>query len=92
MIQFGYRTPGLKALSFREKVQLAADLGLPVIEVARTEFASLEDCKELKGASAELGVEVTSMGGAMGLCNPDSPGRDPGTARVRARRVRGVGC
>ena len=70
MIRFGYRTPGLKALSFREKVQLAADLGLPAIEVARTEFASLEDCKELKAASAELGVEVTSMGGAMGLCNP----------------------
>ena len=92
MIRFGYRTPGLRELSFRQKAQLAVDLGLPVIEAARTEFASLEDCKELKAASAELGVEVTSMGGAMGLCNPALREEILGTARVCARRVRGVGC
>ena len=70
MIRFGYRTPGLRALSFREKVQLAGDLELPVIEVARTEFETLADCRELNEACAELGVEVTSMGGAMNLCDP----------------------
>ena len=70
MIRFGYRTPGLRELSFRQKAQLAADLGLPAIEVARTEFATLDDCRELRDACAELGVEVTSVGGAMTLCNP----------------------
>ena len=50
MIRFGYRTPGLRELSFREKAQLAADLGLPVIEVARTEFSTLADCDELNEA------------------------------------------
>ena len=80
MIRIGYRTPGLKALSFREKVQLAADLGLPVIEVARTEFASLEDCKELKAASAEFGRRGDVHGRRNGPVQPDSPGRDTGTA------------
>ena len=70
MIRFGYRTPGLRELSFREKAQLAADLALPAIEVARTEFDSLGDCDELNAACAELGVEVTSVGGAMTLCDP----------------------
>ena len=70
MIRFGYRTPGLRELSFREKAQLAADLGLPVIEAARTEFATLDDCRELRDACGELGVEVTSVGGAMNLCDP----------------------
>ena len=70
MIRFGYRTPGLKALSFRQKAQLAADLGLTVIEVARTEFATLDDCDELNAACAALGVAVTSVGGAMNLCDP----------------------
>ena len=70
MIRFGYRTPGLKALSFRQKAQLAADLELPAIEVARTEFDSLDDCDDLNAACAELGVEVTSVGGAMTLCDP----------------------
>ena len=69
VIRFGYRTPGLRELSFRQKVQLAADLWLPAIEVARTEFAALDDCDELNEACAELGVEVTSMGGAMNLCD-----------------------
>ena len=64
MIRFGYRTPGLKALSYWEKAQRTAALGLPVIEVARTEFASLDDCDELDAACAELGVAVTSVGGA----------------------------
>ena len=70
MIRFGYRTPGLKALSFRQKAQLAADLALPVIEVARTEFDTLDDCREMREACADLGVEITSMGGAMNLCDP----------------------
>lgn len=70
MIRFGYRTPGLRELSFREKAQLAADLALPAIEVARTEFDSLGDCDELNAACADLGVEVTSVGGAMTLCDP----------------------
>ena len=70
LIRLGYRTPGLRGLSFREKAQLAADLGLPVIEVARTEFASLDDCRELRDACGELGVAVTSVGGAMNLCDP----------------------
>ena len=70
MIRFGYRTPGLKSLSFREKAQLAADLGLPAIEVARTEFATLDDCRELRDACGDLGVEVTSVGGAMNLVDP----------------------
>lgn len=70
MIRFGYRTPGLRELSFRQKAQLAADLGLPVIEVARTEFETLDDCRELRDACGELGVQVTSVGGAMNLCDP----------------------
>ena len=70
MIRLGYRTPGLKGLSFREKAQLAADFELPAIEVARTEFATLDDCRELRDACGELGVEVTSVGGAMNLCDP----------------------
>ena len=48
MLRFGYRTPGLRELSFRQKAQLAADLGLPVIEAARTEFETLADCDKLK--------------------------------------------
>ncbi|MDE2815082.1 MAG: sugar phosphate isomerase/epimerase [Chloroflexota bacterium] len=70
MIRFGYRTPGLRELSFRQKAQLAADLGLPVIEVGRPEFATLDDCRELRDACGELGVEVTSVGGSMNLCDP----------------------
>ncbi len=70
MIRFGYRTPGLKAFSFREKVELASALDLPAIEVARTEFETLADCDELNAACAEFGVEVTSVGGAMTLCDP----------------------
>ena len=70
MIRFGYRTPGLRELSFRQKAQLAADLGLPVIEVGRPEFASLDDCRELRDACGELGVAVTSVGGSMNLCDP----------------------
>lgn len=70
MIRFGYRTPGLRELSFWQKAQLAADLGLPVIEVGRPEFASLDECRELRDACGELGVEVTSMGGSMNLCDP----------------------
>ena len=56
MIRIGYRTPGLRELSFWEKAQLAADLGLPVIVAARTEFAALDDCRDLWDACAELGV------------------------------------
>ena len=56
MIRFGYRTPGLRELSFRQKAQLAVDLGLPVIEAARTEFETLDDCRDLWDACAELGV------------------------------------
>ena len=37
------------------------DLGLPVIEAARTEFATLDDCRELLDACGELGVEVISL-------------------------------
>jgi len=70
MIRFGYRTPGLRELSFWQKAQLAADLGLPVIEVGRPEFATLDDCRELRDACGELGVEVTSVGGSMNLCDP----------------------
>ncbi len=70
MIRFGYRTPGLKAFSFWEKVELASALDLPAIEVARTEFDSLADCDALNAACAEFGVEVTSVGGAMTLCDP----------------------
>ena len=70
MLRFGYRTPGLRELSFREKAQLAADLGLPVIEVGRPEFATLDECRELRDACGELGVEVTSVGGSMNLCDP----------------------
>ena len=53
---------GLRELSFREKAQLAVDLGLPVIEAARTEFETLNDCRELRDACGELDVEGTFVG------------------------------
>jgi len=69
-MKIGYRTPGLRDLSFEQKLQLANDLDLQAIEVATREFGSDDDARQLRDLAAEAEIAVTSVAADSNMCDP----------------------
>lgn len=72
-IRIGYRTPGIKSMSVVEKIELAHELGMEVVEpnIGAREFPTLEEAKQMREAGDRLGVAMPSLSGPMHLCNPE---------------------
>jgi len=69
-MKIGYRTPGLRDLSIREKLELARKLNLAAVEPRIDEICGEDKAREWKRLSKEIGVEVNSVGMDMNMCDP----------------------
>lgn len=71
-IRVGYRTPQLTGkLTNREKVELARELGMEIIEPQMgKDFNCLEEARALKAAADAAGVSIPSMGQRTPLTDP----------------------
>ena len=76
-LHIGFRTPGLsKVLSPAEKIALAQELGMRVVEPQHrdVEFPSLEVAREMRRAGDDAGVRIMSMGCELALTGtPNAP-------------------
>jgi sugar phosphate isomerase/epimerase len=70
-IKVGYRTPGLTALSPSAKIELAAELGIEVVETMMgRDFESLAEAEEMREAAKDLGVTIPSTGAPLPITIP----------------------
>lgn len=64
ILKIGFRSPGLRHLSAIEKMKLAVEFGMSIIEpqIVPKEINSLKKAREYKKAADDLGVKVESTG------------------------------
>jgi sugar phosphate isomerase/epimerase len=88
----GYRTPGLRGLSFEQKLQLAKDLELQAIEVALREFRCDDDARRLRALAADAGIAVSCIAADSNMCDPSlrAEVRQNTSCGVRLCRLLGI--
>ena len=69
-MKIGYRTPSLGSAPFREKLQLAVDLGLQSVEVGAQEFANEGEAREARALADDMGIIISIVANGMNLCDP----------------------
>ena len=71
VLRIGYRTAGLRGLSFRQKLELARRLDLSAIEVVAAKEFENEDPARVRALAEEMDVTISAVSGGMNLCVPE---------------------
>ncbi|MCL2831639.1 MAG: sugar phosphate isomerase/epimerase [Treponema sp.] len=71
MIYFGYRTPSVTGLTFKEKIDLAVSLKMKSVELGPPDLPDDADPVQMKEMAASAGIMMKSVGmGGAQMCKP----------------------